>query len=213
MSRRLSSPRSSSAFAVAAIALFAGLGATAYAHPHPGKAEPAVDRGERRVIIRREGDHVRDRAQHLRDVLQLRANQEGALQAYLEATNKGRERDHLVERFGVQEERKTTPERLAEMEQRLAERQQRQRAMIDATRRFYDQLDPAQKRAFDAMPMLLLPGGRMEVLPIGFRHELGDLHGDIMRGFHGRFPEGHGPMPPPPPAPPAPPVPPPPPRL
>ena len=53
----------------------------------------------------------------------------------------------------------TTPERLARMEQMMARHESAMRAMMDATRRFYAQLDPGQKRAFDALPSML--GGRM----------------------------------------------------
>jgi hypothetical protein len=44
----------------------------------------------------------------------------------------------------------------------MAQHQTAMSAYMDATRRFYDQLDPAQKRAFDAMPMgggMMEPGG------------------------------------------------------
>jgi hypothetical protein len=45
----------------------------------------------------------------------------------------------------------------------MAQHQSAMASAIDATRRFYDQLDPAQKRAFDALPpmMLMMHGGGM----------------------------------------------------
>jgi hypothetical protein len=61
----------------------------------------------------------------------------------------------------------TTPERLALMQQMMAQRQGAMTAAIDATRQFYDQLDPGQKKAFDAMPMTLHDGVGMMGGPIG----------------------------------------------
>jgi len=89
------------------------------------------------------------RAQHLRDVLQLRADQDGALKAYLAATGPrdwskdGRKRD------AADGPRKalTTPERL----DRETEHLNRAKARIDATRSFYAALSPTQKKAFDAL--------------------------------------------------------------
>jgi hypothetical protein len=49
----------------------------------------------------------------------------------------------------------TTPERLDAMTRRIAEREGRAKARIDATRAFYGQLDATQKQAFDALPSLL----------------------------------------------------------
>ncbi len=89
-------------------------------------------------------------AQHLRDVLQLRADQDGALKAYLAAAGP---RDH-DRKDGPGRgpadgppPRLTTPERLDRETAFLAHA----KARIDATRDFYAALSPSQQKAFDAL--------------------------------------------------------------
>jgi hypothetical protein len=96
------------------------------------------------------GGH-RDMAEHLRNALQLRANQEAALTAYVAALQPqaGAMMAHAGDHDGPQ----TTPERLAEMERMLVEHDAQVRGHIAATRAFYNQLDPAQRKAFDEMGM------------------------------------------------------------
>jgi hypothetical protein len=100
-------------------------------------------------------------AQHLRDVLQLRADQDGALKAYLAATApKGRDGQDRPGRGSADGPPKmlTTPERL----DRETEHLTRAKARIDATRTFYTALSPSQKKAFDAIgPMGGGHGGGM----------------------------------------------------
>jgi periplasmic protein CpxP/Spy len=135
--------------AASAIALFAVTGA-ALAQA-PSKAEPAREHREHRVVIIDKGEMGAKHAEHLKAILQLRPNQEAALAAYLDATTP----DHArMMRMHREERPKTTPERLAAEEKRLTERLAAGRARIAATQRFYDQLDPAQKRAFDALPAM-----------------------------------------------------------
>ena len=93
------------------------------------------------------------RAQHLRDVLQLRADQDGALKAYLAATEpKAWDRDGPKRDVSDAAPKPlTTPERL----DRETEHLNRAKARIDATRAFYAALSPSQKKAFDALgPMV-----------------------------------------------------------
>lgn len=88
-------------------------------------------------------------AQHLRDVLQLRADQDGALKAYLAATGPkdwGKDRPGRDRPDGPPKSL-TTPERL----DRETEHLTRAKARIDATRAFYAALSPSQKKAFDAV--------------------------------------------------------------
>jgi hypothetical protein len=101
------------------------------------------------------------RAQHLRDLLQLRADQDGALKAYLAATEP-KDRDGDGWRDGSKKDvadgppkRLTTPERL----DRETEHLTRAKARIDATRTFYAALSPSQKKAFDALGPLGGPRG------------------------------------------------------
>lgn len=145
------------------------------------------DRAERREIhIYRHGDsdvvYRGGRGEYLSDILQLRPDQEPALKAFLEATRRdGDHRDHMV-RFERDSDR-TTLERLDDMQARLAEQQAETNRRIAAIRTFYGQLDAGQRKAFDAMPMLMFSGP-------AFGPQL--------------IPVGH-PMPPAPPRPPAPP--------
>ena len=154
--------------------------------------------GARSVRVYRDGDrdvHVirggHSREQHLKDVLQLRPNQEPALKSFIEATSADRGRDHMM-RFDSRTDGRTTSERLAEMEAQLARQQADTKRRIDATKAFYAQLDEKQRKAFDAMPMLMMagPGFGPMLLP-------GPIH----------IVDRH-PMPPLPPLPPAPPAPP-----
>lgn len=97
------------------------------------------------------------RAEHLRDVLQLRPDQDGALKAYVEATSPkivvrkdndddkpGEKMDRLVDRKPP-----TTLERLDQMS-KVAEAMQKR---VAATRAFYIALSPSQQKAFDALDL------------------------------------------------------------
>lgn len=90
------------------------------------------------------------RAQMLTERLNLRADQQGALQTFLQASAPPMGRGQLRAQRAM-----TTPERL---DQQLAEMRQR----VDATKRFYAQLTPEQKQTFDSTPMLAMgpEGGR-----------------------------------------------------
>ena len=94
--------------------------------------------------------HHRDMAEHLRAVLQLHPNQDAALQAYVAAMHPTPPAmtpadDPMAPR--------TTPERLALMQKHLEAHTAMMRGQLEATRRFYDQLDPGQKKAFDELHM------------------------------------------------------------
>jgi len=150
--------RHSGVIAGAAFALFAAAASAQPAPPSPpGEPGHRMERQERTVIIRRGddgGEAGLRRADHLRAILQLKPAQEGALTAYLEATHPRHDHDRMMRMHGEGKAR-STPERLARMEARMNEHEARMKAQITATRRFYDQLDPAQKRAFDELPLML----------------------------------------------------------
>ena len=176
----------------AAFALTAAGAAAAYAQatPAPG-ADPRAQREERTVIIRGDGEERRmilrhgegegeglgngrvmvmrhggrDQAEHLRTLLQLKPSQEAALTAYLAATRFEHGPEHFVE-MSDRGEAQTTPQRLAQMEKQMAEQAAQGHARIEATRKFYDQLEPSQKKVFDELPMLMIgPMGPM--MPMG----------------------------------------------
>lgn len=160
-----------------AIALTGVATASAQTAPAPGGDAPRV---ERRVMImggpggpgmRHPGGpgmggmhgpmDPEKHIQHMRDVLQLRADQEGALKAFV-AAMKPPERPAPAADGAAParpERPKTTPERLARSEKMMAERQAGMRKRNDAIRAFYGQLTPSQQKAFDALHMGM-PGMR-----------------------------------------------------
>ncbi|HJV41329.1 Spy/CpxP family protein refolding chaperone [Caulobacter sp.] len=98
------------------------------------------------------------RAQRLRDVLQLRPDQDAALKAYVDATSPkiivrdeddrkdGDKSERPVDR-SVERKPPTTLERLDRMSKTAEALQKR----VAATRAFYTALSPSQQKAFDAL--------------------------------------------------------------
>ncbi|MBW8816021.1 MAG: Spy/CpxP family protein refolding chaperone [Caulobacterales bacterium] len=111
-------------------------------------------------IYRHDGDDVtivRDgRPETLSSVLQLRPDQEPALKAFLEATRPAHDHEHMsrIDR----DDPRTTLQKLDEMQARLSQQQAEMARKIAAVRAFYAQLDERQKKAFDAMPMIMVAG-------------------------------------------------------
>ena len=160
-----------------AFVLTAATAATAFAQPggapevgarHEGRTvivrtdDGDRDHSERHVIIRRGGE---DPTEHLRTMLQLKPSQEAALAAYVAAVRPEHRHEHMME-MSDRGDATTTPQRLAEMEARMAEQAAQGHARIAATRKFYDQLEPSQKKVFDELPMLML-GPRGPMMPMG----------------------------------------------
>jgi protein CpxP len=117
----------------------------------------------------RMAERAERRAAHLRDVLQLRQDQEPALQALMSSMRppEGMRRGMgMMGRGGPggmrpggmgpdgagADEHLTTPQRLDRMAEMMSRRQQAFQARAEAIRRFYAQLSPVQQRAFDALP-------------------------------------------------------------
>jgi protein CpxP len=104
--------------------------------------------------------------QHLRDVLQLTPAQEPALQALVAAMKPP---EGLREKMKAEHEemaKLTTPQRLDRMKAKMAEHEAMMDQHIAAVKRFYAQLTPAQQKAFDALPPMMMghgehPGGGM----------------------------------------------------
>ncbi len=126
-------------------------------------------------MMRGHGDPAA-RAQHLRDVLQLRPDQEGALKAYLDggrplASKEMIRNDGPEGREGPPEKAPlTTPERLDRQAARLAEMTAAFQKRAAVTKAFYAALSPSQQKAFDALGPEI-GGPRMEVRRIEIRHE------------------------------------------
>ena len=111
-------------------------------------------------------EHMQQMQQHrieaLHDVLRIRPDQEGAWSAYKSALQAVRPKPPGADGGGPPHDESmpaTTPERLDRMAAMMAEHQARFQQMADATKRFYAALNPEQKRAFDALPMLKGPMG------------------------------------------------------
>ncbi|MBI1404749.1 MAG: hypothetical protein GC145_01330 [Caulobacter sp.] len=131
-------------------------------------AKPGQDvKVERKVIIQRGGRdggmrwegrrNPEMRAQHLRDILQLRPDQEPALQAFLAARKPSM--DHMKMDFTPGPDGKppappkmmTTPERLDMQARMMARHQAEFEKRAAAIKTFYAALSPSQQKAFDAL--------------------------------------------------------------
>lgn len=155
----------------AALALSAG---ASFAQPPPQPGPPGAP-AEGRHWQRPDPAQMAERhAQHLRDALQLRPDQEPALQALINASRPPAGEHRHTGREGAAA--LTTPQRLDRMEAKMAEHESLFRARAEAIKRFYAQLTPAQQKAFDAMHG-------------GFGHGMGGRHGE--HGGHGMH-GGHG---------------------
>ena len=128
------------------------------AQPAPGPA-PAAPGAEGRRWERPDPAQMAERhAEKLRAILQLRPDQEPALRALVDAMKPDpAEMQRREAERGARDQARpqlTTPQRLDRMQARLAERQAQFARRADAIKRFYAQLNPAQQRAFDALPMM-----------------------------------------------------------
>jgi Spy/CpxP family protein refolding chaperone len=144
------------------IAAAAAAGAQDRPPPGPGAPPPTGARG---ADHRKMFDAMRaHREQRLHDLLQIRADQEGAFHAFVAALTPP-ERDDKGRRGpgwgrgpgGPQgpdaKPPLTTPERLDKVAARMAERDQRFQQIATATRTFYAALAPEQRKAFDELSM------------------------------------------------------------
>jgi hypothetical protein len=165
-----------------AAALSLAAGASLAQPAPPGPRAPATAEHWRPDPARMAERH----AQHLRDALQLRPDQEPALQALMAALRppagdrgwRGRGKAGA----GRAEARSlTTPQRLDRLQAKLAQRQAQFGRRADAIKRFYAQLSPAQQKALDAMPMMLGHGGHMHGPP-GMHARPDGRHGGPPRG-------------------------------
>jgi len=91
------------------------------------------------------------RAERLRDVLQLRPEQEPALKAFLASFKRPAGMAERGRGGREQYAAMTTPQRLDAQRARLVERTARFDQRATATKKFYAQLSPSQQKAFDAM--------------------------------------------------------------
>lgn len=111
-------------------------------------------------------------AKHLRDVLQLRPDQDGALKAYIEATAPQKMAEGLKweSKDGGDDKPLTTPERLDRQAAHMTKMAETFQKRASATKAFYAALSPSQQKAFDA----LSPHGggpHMMVKHLDIRHD------------------------------------------
>lgn len=92
-----------------------------------------------------------DIARQLRTRLQLRPDQEGALQAFVAAMAPPGDMQARMARQQEEASSMTTPERLDMMVSNMDAMRQVMLARVQATKAFYRQLTPDQQRAFDRM--------------------------------------------------------------
>ncbi|HEX4183295.1 MAG TPA: Spy/CpxP family protein refolding chaperone [Caulobacteraceae bacterium] len=95
------------------------------------------------------------RMKALHDVLNIRADQEPAFQAFTVAMTLPHDgKDHVRPQPGQAPAPLTTPERLDREVARANERDQRLQTRVQAVKAFYAVLSPEQRKAFDALDML-----------------------------------------------------------
>jgi hypothetical protein len=130
-------------------------------------------------------------SQHLRDILQLRTDQQGALDAFVAAMQPPMDVKEKVMRDMREDRALPTPQRLDHMLAHFDEMRATMAARAAATKRFYAQLSAPQQKAFDAL------GPHLARLMMGM--DPGETHHhEGGEGRHGMGHKGEGPAPPPP---------------
>lgn len=172
--------------ALGAALLAAGLATASLAQtPPPAPRPPAEGHMMGGRMDMDPAERAAKHAERLRTVLQLRPDQEPALQRLMSAMKPpGDLREKMRERHDEMA-RLTTPQRLDRMRAHMAERQAAFDQRAAAIKTFYAGLSPSQQKAFDAMgPM---HGGRMGGGHVG--------HGGMGRhGMDHGGPDGPGPQ-------------------
>ncbi|HWA60305.1 MAG TPA: Spy/CpxP family protein refolding chaperone [Caulobacteraceae bacterium] len=189
------------AILLASLALPIGLATAAIAQDHaagpPGHGEHGDMMYMRHDDPADQARRAERHAQHLRDALQLRPDQEPALQALIASMKPPEGMAEHMRAGREEDERLTTPQRLDRMLAHLDEMRAHMAAHAEAVKRFYAQLTPAQQKAFDEIGpgmhrhMMMRMGGPGHMGGMGGG---GERHMMIMR--HG---DDDGPEPPPPP--------------
>ena len=176
-----------------ALSLAASAGAQGAPPPPPGEAAGQAHHWDPAKMQARMEERRQHRQQLMHDALGIRADQEGAWQAFIASRRPpDGERGPGMHRPGGQDQGQqaelTTPQRLDRMQQRLSERQARFTQRIDATRRFYGALDPRQQKTFDAL-------SRMDHGGMGGWGHRGHMGGWDHRGHDGHMGPPGGPPP------------------
>jgi hypothetical protein len=185
-----SSTRRLALTASAVLALAATSGFAMAQTPPPPPMDMAPGGGEGMPMMRHgmHGDPAAH-AQHLRDVLQLRPDQDAALKTYLDATDPmammaSMKPDGMGGGMGGDmdnaDKPMTTPERLDRQAAHMAGMAAAFQKQAAATKAFYSALSPSQQKAFDAlgpemggphMKMMMMRGAGHEGMPMGEHKE------------------------------------------
>lgn len=132
-----------------------GAGFAVQAQAQPAAQKPAA---EGRMAQRDPEAMMAQRTERLREILQLTPAQEPALKTFMEAMKPPAGMRDAMRAQHQEMASLTTPERLDRMKAMMAQRQAQFDRRAAATKTFYAQLTPAQKKAFDALPPMRGPG-------------------------------------------------------
>ena len=164
--------------ASAVLALAAGGGFAMAQTPPPPPMDMAPAGGEGMSMMRHgmHGDPAAH-AQHLRDVLQLRPDQDAALKTFLDATDPkammaSMKPDAMGGPMDDAGKPMTTPERLDRQAAHMAGMAAAFQKHAAATKAFYAALSPSQQKAFDALgPEMGGPHMKMKMMMRGPGHD------------------------------------------
>ena len=142
--------------------LLAGIGLSALAQPAPGAGGPGhrgpMDPARMQEMHARMEQRMNERLEFFKFKLKITPAQEGAWGAWAAAIKPAGARPQRPDR--AEFERLSTPERIDRMRAMRATRQAEMDKRFDATKAFYAQLNPEQRKVFDQESMKMLGGGR-----------------------------------------------------
>lgn len=146
-----------------------GPGTPAATLPAPPAAEHRMHRAHDGKAFERMQERRAQRQAELKASLKLQPQQESAWTAFTGAMQPPARPAHRIDRAAARAEfqKLTTPERLARMQARQAERSERFARRADATRSFYAALTPEQQKTFDEATARHGAGGHPHHAPQG----------------------------------------------
>lgn len=139
--------------------LLASIGLSAVAQPAPGPGGPhgPMDPARMQEMRARMEQRMNERMEFFKFKLKISPAQEGAWNAWTASMKPNGPRPPRPDR--AEFERLSTPERIDRIRAMRATRQAEMDKRFDATKAFYAQLNPEQKRMFDQESMKMLGGG------------------------------------------------------
>jgi hypothetical protein len=113
--------------------------------------DPAQMQQRMADMEKRRAEMQADRAQRMHDILQITPAQEGAFKAFQDAMKPPTPPKPPTQAELDARKNMTTTQRLDARMARVTERYNAAKTRTDATKRFYNALNPAQKKSFDAL--------------------------------------------------------------